>query len=230
MGNHLLKKKLSILEQKLKYKFNNTDLLIESLTHPSMKQVNKFVRDYERLEFLGDAVIGFVVTQIIYNQYSQFNEGNLAKIKSVLVSSKILVKIASTLNLEKFLIITQGEENCGGRNNCNNIENAMEALLAAIYLDSNINNVEKIIYRLWHNYIQDIDFSTDDPKTYLQELLQKKKKASPSYQVINQQGPVHYPLFTVKLTSDDNYQFGKGRTIKDAEKNAAQKLINFFKS
>lgn len=222
--------KLNLLEKTLDYKFNNIDFLIEAVTHPSMKQIDVSIRDYERLELLGDAILGFLVTEMVFNKYTKYEEGNLAKVKAHVVSSATLVKIASTINLADYLIITSGEETSGGRSNPNNIENAMEALLAAVFLDSNIENVRKIVRRLWKVSIDKVDFSAADPKTYLQEFLQKKKLNIPKYELINQEGPVHAPLFTVKVLSGNTSIFGKGKSIKDAEKDAAKKLLKLLES
>ena len=230
MINKFSKEEINLLEKKLDYKFNNVDFLIESLTHPSMKQIDSSIRDYERLELLGDSILGFLVTEMIFNKYTGYEEGNLAKVKAHVVSSGTLVKIASAIDLSKYLIITPGEENSGGRNNPNNVENAMEALLAAIYLDSNIESVRKIVRRLWKESVDNIDFSAADPKTYLQEFLQKKKLNIPKYELINQEGPVHAPLFTVKVSSDSKFKFGEGKSIKDAEKDAAKKLLKLLES
>lgn len=222
--------KLNLLEKTLNYKFNNTGFLIEALTHPSMKQIDTSIKDYERLELLGDSILGFLVTEMVFNKYTKYEEGNLAKVKAHVVSNATLVKIASTINLADYLIMTSGEETSGGRSNPNNIENAMEALLAAIFLDSNIENVRKIVRKLWKQSVDNIDFSAADPKTYLQELLQKKKLNIPKYELINQEGPVHAPLFTVKVSSSDVFIFGKGKSIKEAEKDAARKLLKLLKS
>ena len=230
MINKFPKKELKLLEKRLDYKFNDVEFLIEALTHPSMKQIDNTIRDYERLELLGDSILGFLVTEMIFNKYTEYEEGNLAKIKAHVVSSGTLVKIANTIDLSEYLIITPGEENSGGRNNPNNIENAREAVLAAIYLDSNIESVCKIVKRLWKKSVDNIDFSAADPKTYLQEFLQKKKLNIPKYKLMNQEDPVHAPLFTVKVSSNSKFKFGEGRSIKDAEKDAARKLLNLLES
>jgi ribonuclease III len=229
MINKITKEQINSLEKTLDYKFDNVEFLIEALTHPSMKQISPSVRDYERLELLGDSILGFLVTEMIFNKYKGYEEGNLAKIKAHVVSCNTLVKIANTLNLANYLIITQGEENSGGRTNPNNIENTMEALLAAIYLDSNIENVREIVNKLWQESVNNINFSDADPKTYLQELLQRKKLNTPKYELINQEGPVHAPLFTVKVSSNSKFKIGEGKSIKEAEKDAARQLLALLK-
>ena len=213
------------LEGILNYKFNDISLLEEALSHPSLKQTDNSKHDYERLEFLGDAILGFLVTEMIFNKFTDYEEGHIAKIKAYAISGDILVKIADTINLADHIIMTRGEETSGGRSNHNNIENTMEALLAAIYLDSNIDQVRTIVTTLWSKHIENIDFSTADPKTYLQELLQNKTHIMPKYEVIKQEGAVHSPIFTVRVSVSDKSQTGTGKTIKEAEKNAARKLL-----
>ena len=225
INNNFIQDKLTSLEKKLDYKFNNVNFILEALTHPSMKQVNSSRKDYERLELLGDSILGFLITEMIFNKFTHQSEGNLAKIKSYVVSSGKLVAIANTINLSSYLIMTQGEENAGGRNNPNNIENAMEAVIAAVYLDSNIESVKRVVENYWKKVIYNIDFCSIDPKTYLQEYLQRKKLNLPKYKLISQKGPVHEPLFTVKVSSDTLCKFGTGKSIKKAEKKAAQNLL-----
>jgi len=230
MKNKISTEQIQSLEESLNYQFNNTEFLIEALTHPSMKQIDITIRDYERLELLGDSILGFLVTEMIFNKYTEYAEGNLAKIKAHVVSCETLVKIANTLNLADYLIITSGEENSGGRTNPNNIENALEALLAAIYLDSNMENVRTIVSNLWQSSVDNVNFSDADPKTYLQELLQKRKLSIPKYELVNQEGPVHAPLFTVKVSSNNQFKIGEGKSIKEAEKEAARQLLKLLKS
>jgi ribonuclease III len=230
MTNNISKAQITSLEETLNYQFTNTELLIEALTHPSMKQMDNSVRDYERLELLGDSILGFLVTEIIFNKYTEYEEGNLAKIKAHVVSCSILVKIANSLNLADYLIITPGEENSGGRTNPNNIENALEALIAAIYLDSDIEKVSKIVNKLWQKHVDNVDLSEADPKTHLQELLQKDKLSIPKYKLVGQEGPVHAPIFTIKVSSNDEFKIGKGKSRKEAEKDAAKQLLNLLKS
>lgn len=228
-SNLYLKDNFYLLEQALNYKFNNSKLLAEALTHPSMKQVDPKVKDYERLEFLGDSILGFLVTEMIFKKYKDVEEGDLAKVKAHLVSSEILVHVADKLGLSKYLIINHGEEKSGGRSNTNNIENSMEALIAAIYLDSNIENVRKIVRFFWKNIVDDINFDAVDPKSSLQEIVQKNESDLPQYEVISRKGPVHAPLFKVKVSSVKYSEIATGKSIKEAEKKAAHKLINNLK-
>jgi ribonuclease III len=223
-------KQLDLLQEKLEYKFENTAFLVEALTHPSMKQINKLAANYERMEFLGDSILGFLVTEMIFAKYQFCEEGSLAKIKAYLVSSEIIVKIANELDLSNYLIMTQGEERSGGRDNPNNIENAMEALIAAIYLDNNVDHARKIVSNLWEPFLQDFNLNAADPKSSLQEFLQKRRYEIPQYNLVKQEGASHAPLFTIEVMSDIGSMTGEGKSIKEAEKNAARKLLNLLES
>jgi ribonuclease III len=219
------------LEKAINYYFNNQNLLLEALSHPSLRQhvtKNAPSRDYERLELLGDSIIGFVITEIIFKNYSNFDEGKLAKIKAYLVCKDMLCKVADTINLANYIIMTHGEEASGGRLNPNNIENTMEALIAAIYLDSNIDTVKLVIKDLWSDFLFNIDLSSSDPKTALQELSQSIDHNQPIYEVIQKEGSAHSPIFTVLVRVNQYEQKGQGRSVKAAEKDAAEKLLKLL--
>lgn len=222
---HKIVNKFFKLENSLNYKFKNIDLLKNALSHPSLKQVDNLEGNYERLEFLGDSILGFLTTEMIFNKFTDCTEGILAKIKASAVSRDVIVKVANTINLTDYIMMSRGEENCGGRTNINNIENCMEAILAAIYLDSDINQVHKIVNILWSQHIENINFHESDPKTSLQEMLQSKGFLAPTYEVVNQEGLVHNPIFTVKVTAGTHSNTGMGKSIKEAEKNAAKKVL-----
>jgi len=223
-------KQISGLEDVLKYKFKNLDLVKEALSHPSLKQHDNTIVDYERLELLGDSILGFLITEMIFNNFTFYEEGSIAKIKAYVVSRETIVKVAETLSLSEYILMTSGEEKSGGKTNPNNIENVMEALLAAIYLDSDIHQVRKIVQNLWFRYIENIDFNSIDPKSSLQEWLHHKNHSTPTYEVINKEGPVHAPVFTVQVTVGKHRQEGIGKSIKEAEKEAARRLLNRLKS
>lgn len=226
------------LEDDINYNFTNKDLLIEALSHPSLKQhipKNGIQKNYERLELLGDAIINFAITEILFKNNSTYDEGKLAKIRSYLVSKELLCKIAARISLSDYIIMTSGEEILGGRKNLNNIENTMEALIAAIYLDSNIDNTKQIIYNLWQEFISITDLTDYDPKSTLQELAQKHGIGKPVYEVLKKEGLAHSPIFTIivrmELNNTLNYtETATGHTVKEGEKNAARKLINILKS
>ncbi len=220
--------KLSELENLISYKFNNQDLLIEALSHPSLKQHNArtaVVKDYERLELLGDSVINFIVTEKLYQDFTKYDEGKLAKIRSQLVCKDTLCKIAAKINLANYIIMTHGEEVSGGRNNPNNTENALEALVAAIYLDSDIHKTKEIVQLLWSDLFLEGNFIFTDPKTALQEWAQGQGYTKPLYEIIQQSGAAHSPIFTIKVTVNNCSEVAQGNSIKAAEKKAAEKLF-----
>lgn len=225
MQDNFSKEYIADLEEAIHYQFGNLNFIREALSHPSLRQVNGLNKNYERLEFLGDSILGFLVTELIFHRYKDSEEGMLAKVKAHTVSRETIVKIANEINLAKYIIMTDGEERSGGRENDNNIENTMEALVAAIYLDSDIERTRLVIGNLWSDHINNIDFSLVDPKTYLQEWLQNEDGNMPTYKVIERTGPVHAPTFTVQVIASAHNQIAEGKSIKEAEKNAARTLI-----
>lgn len=213
------------LEEALNYQFKNLDLIQEALSHPSLKQHDRLVRDYERLEMLGDSILGFLVVEMIFNKFRNYEEGDIAKIKSYLVSKDTIAKVALKLNLAEHIIMTIGEEKSGGRENLNNLENTMEAVLAAIYLDSDIECTRKIVQNFWAEYIQNIDFNFINPKSALQEFTHDLMHTIPVYEVIKSDGPMHAPTFTVQVRAGNITEIGYGKSIKDAEKESAKLLL-----
>lgn len=219
------------LEKLLGYSFKNKELLIEALSHPSLRQHHEYKddKDYERLEFLGDAVLNLVITEILFKNFKEYNEGNLAKIRSYLVCKETICVVGAKLTLKDYIIMTHGEEIAGGRNNPNNIENVTEALIAAVYLDSDINTTHNIIGKLWSEFIKIKDLTDYDPKTALQEWAQSREYHIPIYQLIKREGVAHSSIFTVSVKIKDYEQIGIGHSIKEAEKNAARKLLHKLK-
>ncbi|MFK7968008.1 MAG: ribonuclease III [Rickettsiaceae bacterium] len=215
------------LEQSINHKFKNIDLIHEALSHPSLKQYEseQWQKDYERFEILGDAILGFIITEILFHTYKKSDEGKIAKIKSHLVSKETICNVAKKINLANFIIMTKGEEDTGGRSNPNNVENTMEALIAAIYLDSNIETTKKIIIKLWSEFLHNFDLNQIDPKTSLQEWSQGNQHGMPHYEIVSKKGSDHMPRFTVCVYAGPHKETGHGNSIKNAEKEAAKKLL-----
>ncbi len=218
---------LEALEKVLGYNFKNRKLLEEALTHPSMSFRGGPVFNYERLEFLGDSVLSLIICEYLYRAFGKESEGFLSRRKAMLVSKDALVRIARDINLGDFLILSNGEKKTGGRNNINNLENCMEAILGAIFLDSGFNEVKNIILRLWKNILQeDVPCSY---KTILQELVQKKSKKLPEYivekrEIINKQ-----EVFTIRLRVDGlDDLLGSGTNIKTVEKSLAKQMVEII--
>ena len=210
---------LSILMDQLGYQFKDKSLLKTSLTHPSFSKEN----NYERLEFLGDRVLGLIISNEIFNIYSDDSEGGLAKKISFLVCKNTLIKIADKLMLEKYFIISKNIK----KNSFDSIKaNSLEALIAAIYLDSNFSNTYVIVKKLWNNSIKKINLDYHDPKSKLQEWSLKTNNTLPVYEVKKKEGPDHNPIFTVNLKVNGKiYSIGVGKNKQDAEIMAAEKAL-----
>jgi len=221
------------LEKKLSYSFHDIGLLSTSLTHRSYVNENQQsgVSDNERFEFLGDSILGACVSDLIIKKYSGLSEGDLTKIRSVLVCEENLAEIARYLQMGDCLLIGRGEENAGSRNKDSFLANALEAVVAALYLDSDYNNVKDIIYELFKSLLEKDNLKTDysDYKTALQELCQKKYKTTPMYMVVDSSGPEHAKVFEVRVVIINKLtEYGRGRSKKDAEKQAAQKALDIL--
>ena len=211
------------------YKFRNPNLLKIALTHPSA--VNKGETDsYERMEFLGDSILNVVIADIVYNRFTDYSEGQLSIILANLVNSKTIVQVAEKLNLAEKIILDSGEEQCGGRDNPNNLENVLEAVIAAIYLDSDFGTIKKIIKEWWSEFFIDIKkLYQKDFKSQLQEIVQKKYKMLPKYKIDLKEGEAHNPIFTISVSLKNKYEFkAQGKTKKEAEQSAAKEMLNFI--
>ncbi len=213
-------KKFSKLLQSLNYKFKNINLLETALTHSSF---NSNKENYEKLEFLGDRVLGLIISVNIFKRYFKDSEGELAKKQSYLVCKATLKKIADMINLQNYLNIS----NDLSVESINSIKaNSLEALIAAIYLDSNFEEAQKVVDKLWKNEIQNIDLSKYDPKSKLQEWCLKRDSKLPKYNFVNKSGPEHDPIFTISVDYEKKLSAtGKGKNKQDAEINAAELLL-----
>lgn len=210
------------------YKFRNSTLLEEALTHPSFsRDKESHSYNYERLEFLGDRVLGLVIAEILFNKHSDMNEGSLAVVQAHLVNSSCLAEVAKTIGLGDMLRMDLGEEAIGGRRNPRNLENAMEALIAAIYLDSDYATIASIVTKWWEPYLANSEaMDVRDSKSLLQELAQRKRLPLPHYKVITQTGPAHQPTFSVAVSLDGiGAAEGHGLSKKAAELAAAHNLL-----
>ena len=219
---------LQDLEERLNYRFRDIDLLSIALTHRSYVNENPYppLADNERFEFLGDAVLGLCVSDLLINKYVDFSEGTLSKIRGGIVNEKPLAELASSLQLGDCLLLGKGEENSGGRAKDSLLANSMEAVIAAIYLDSGFNEVKTVLEIILAPLLEDSVLLSQnfDYKTALQEFCQKRYKIAPVYTIIDSSGPDHAKIFEVQVTvSDKMPQTGYGKSKKEAEKQAAQK-------
>ena len=221
-------KYLQDLGERLNYRFSDIELLSIALTHRSYVNENPYppLADNERFEFLGDAVLGLCVSDLLINKYVDFSEGTLSKIRAGIVNEKPLAELASSLQLGDCLLLGKGEENSGGRAKDSLLANSLEAVIASIYLDSSFNEVKKILEILLAPILEDSVLLSQnfDYKTALQEFCQKRYKIAPVYTIIDSSGPDHAKIFEVQVTVADKMpQTGYGKSKKEAEKQAAQK-------
>ncbi|MCM1265062.1 MAG: ribonuclease III [Candidatus Gastranaerophilales bacterium] len=216
----------------LDIKCNNKETLEIALTHPSYTKENQIssLKNYERLEFLGDAVLKLIISKLLYNKYPEYKEGELSKIRSILVSDNILSKLAIKIGIDKIMKLGSGEENTGGRTRESNIACVMEAVLGAYYLDGKINYIEDFLKAELLPKSDEIDkhFEKYNAKAVLQEYTQKESNTLPVYTTINISGPNHKPEFEVSVKYNDNeIATGKGYSKKEAQQNCAyQACIN----
>ena len=218
------------IQKIVKYRFNNRQYLSEAFKHRSYLIINRepAYNSNERLEFLGDAVLDLVVTEFLFSRFPQDSEGILSKIKSVLVSRKVLAQIISELKLGDYLLLNRGEEQTGGRSRFSNLANLYESILGAIYLDGGLKSARKfILYTLLDNYDK---YTSDEDhlnyKSLLLEYAQKNGLGNPKYLLICESGPDHDKEFEidVSLPGADNAN-GKGKSKKVAEQNSARNLL-----
>jgi ribonuclease-3 len=213
-------KKLKTFLKKIQYQFKNQSLLEEALTHPSFAKKNKS-NNYQRLEFLGDAVLGLVVAEILIKKYPQANEGELSKRQAYLVSGEVLSQVAKQIGIGEVIKFSEGEKITGGKTNKRNLENACEALIGAIYLDSNLENCQKFILQNWQNIIDQSEETPKDPVSLLQEIVQSKSKKLPTYNIEQIAGNSHQPVFEAVVKFDDKEYRAEGFSKKEAQKNVA---------
>ena len=204
------------------YSFRDKSLIKTALTHSSFSKENK-IKNNERLEFLGDRVLGLIISSEIFKKNLTSTEGELAKQQSFLVCKATLKKVANNIKLREFVNCTQSLKK---KSLDSIIANSLEALIAAIYLDSNINQASKVVLKLWKSFLENINLSSFDPKSKLQEWSLKNKKKLPNYEIISKSGPDHSPTFKVKVILDKNcHSLAKGKSKQDAEIKAANKLL-----
>ncbi len=212
----------SQLEKKINLKFKNKDLLIQSLTH---KSFNKNINN-EKIEFLGDRVLGLVMAKKLLEIYPNEKEGVLDKKYASLVNKNTCLEVAKNIELEKYILILNS------RTKYIKIEDKViadscEALIGAIYLEKGFSVAEKIILELWKKNIKDSIITIIDAKTKLQEFSLKKFKKLPKYKIISNTGPRHKPMFKVAVKlPNSKYYNGNGKSKKEAEQNAALECLN----
>lgn len=216
------------IETKIGYRFDDKKHLNWALTHSSYANEYKKQKIIynERLEFLGDSILGLVVSEYIYRVYPKYPEGELTKLRATVVCEPSLSYLATNLKLGKYLLLGKGEEATGGRDRVSILADAFEALIGAIYLDGGMEYAEKFVLEHLKPVIEDAVNGMElfiDYKTQLQEILQKKNKDSIRYKVVKEDGPDHDKIFHTEVYAKNNVLgVGTGRSKKDAEQNAAK--------
>lgn len=223
------------LETLLDYTFKDKEILRLALTHPSYSQSTKDPnKHYQRLEFLGDAILSFILADHLYMLFPLEREGPLAKYRSALAQGSFLAKLGRRLGLSEHIILSDAEAKTGGAEKDSILEDVLEAIIAAIYLDSDLETTRSTVIS-WYGDIKnclDDELKTQNPKGQLQELIQKTKpEAQLKYTLVTTRGPDHSKEYTIELSLDNKVlATGSGPSKKEAEEAAAQELLISLKS
>ncbi len=217
----------SALEEKIEYTFQNKSLLAEALTHSSYaNEVRNGKKCNERMEFLGDAVLSIVTAELLYNKFPDMPEGELSKLRSSLVCTAELSAFAKEICLGDFLLLGKGEKNTGGNERPSILENAFEALIAAIYIDSGMEKAKEYILRFLNSALENHKINFKDYKTQLQEIVQQNPDETLNYVIAGESGPDHDKRFEVEVHLNSNViGRGIGKSKKQAEQEAAKEAL-----
>jgi ribonuclease-3 len=212
-------------EKIIDYKFNNKSLLFEALTHSSSTKVNSIEnkKNYERLEFLGDRVLGLVLAEYFFKLFPDSNEGFLNDYFQKYANQDFLSKCAKKIKISDFIKTQKGDDL---DNNKSILSDVIESVIGAIYLDSNIDECRKFIVNNMLKIVSETDSPLKHSKSLLQEFCLNKFKQLPKYSMVEKSGPDHMPVFTVSVNiNEKNTMLAKGSNLKNAEENAASKLL-----
>ena len=225
-------KKLELFEKDIDFYFKDKQNLINALIHPSFvknKKINKkkVVNYFERLEFLGDRVLGLSISSLLFNYFRDSNEGDLSKKLSYLVSKEFLYKISLEINIDTILQYSHSSQN--SRFNTSIYSDAVESLIGSMFIDSGYNTTFKFIKKIWNPYLDIDEAKLQDPKTNLQEISQKIDKSLPKYSLLKKEGPPHSPVFTISLeVLNIKNILTQGKTKREAETKAAIKALKII--
>ena len=226
------RKTLNQLFDTLGYEFKNINLIQTALTHSSYANESKGKVEFnERLEFLGDSVLGLTVSDYLYRTYPELSEGVLSKLRAKVVSEVSLAQKARELNLGEYLRLGRGEDNIGGRNRASVLADAMESVIGAIYLDGGMETARSFVLKLMVPVIESYAAGKgpQDYKTDLQEYLQSRSSLEITYRIINEEGPDHDKWFTAQvLHGDKPIGQGQGKSKKEAEQQAAKLALSML--
>ncbi|MBS0272221.1 MAG: ribonuclease III [Proteobacteria bacterium] len=218
------------LEENLKYTFKNSTFLKMALTHPSALPPGQGV-NFERLEFLGDRVLGLVIASWLFEEFPQESEGNMAKWFAGLVQKETLVIIAESIHLDKSMVMKHEKSSSQDKRLETLLADGCEALIGALYLDGGLDSARLFIRHFWKDYFNNVHNLPHDPKSMLQEWVQARGKNHPVYKVLSSTGPAHSPCFIIEVHVDGFEPIqGKGTSKRLAEKNAAKNLLKVIVS
>ncbi len=216
---------LKALEARLGYGFARPELLLEAITHASTAGTGKRI-SYERLEFLGDRVVGLAVAELLIGCFPNEAEGPLAKRFAVLVSRETLAEVAGDLDLSQVIRMAPSEEAGGGRENAATLADVCEAVIGALFLDGGYETAAQLVQRHWRDRVLEDRRPPRDPKTALQEWAQARGLALPSYREVRREGPAHAPDFTIEVqVASFAPEQGQGRSKRQAEREGAEALL-----
>lgn len=218
------------LENILGIKIKNYRVFQEALTHRSYLNENKHknLSSNERLEFLGDAILSFIISEWLFRKLPKASEGALTSFRSNLVKTETLAKIAKKINLGKFLLLSKGEEKAGGRNNSSLLANCLEAIIGAIFIDQDLKVTKNFIYKNFKSFFQEVILQKEvkDFKSLFQELSQEKYKITPKYKLLKESGPDHNKVFTSGVfLGRKKIAEGVGKSKQTSEEEAAKNAL-----
>jgi ribonuclease III len=219
---------ISKFEDIIKYKFKNKEYILEALTHSSYSNENKSYSFNERLEFLGDSVLGIVISDYLFKNEQELPEGELTKLRANIVCEESLSDVAKDINLGSHILLGRGEEATGGRERASILADAFEAVIAAIYLDGGIEYAKLFVLDHMKEIIQDSIKGRifRDYKTHLQEVIQSKGESNIVYNLVEEIGPDHNKRFVMQVKLDDEVLGrGEGKSKKEAEQSAAKQAL-----
>jgi ribonuclease-3 len=223
---------LDLFCQRIEYQFNNKNLLIKAITHPSFNKDKNERNFYQRLEFLGDKVLSLIISDYLFKNFTEDHEGLLSKKHANFVSGEALASIAIEIGLDQVLQVSYGEEKLGGKNNKKNLENTLEALVGAIYLDSDYSHAKDFVLKFWKKYLMQDNYVCNDVISQLQELVQASNRVLPIYNTTKEGGLDHAPIFISCLNLpniQETFQ-AKGSSKKEAQKNVAKIALDYLKN
>ncbi|HUV43028.1 MAG TPA: ribonuclease III [Patescibacteria group bacterium] len=225
-----MKKNLDILQQNLGIKFNQPQLLAQAMVHRSYlnETTGADLESNERLEFLGDVVLSFIISNWLYQEFPNYKEGQLTNLRSNLVRTTTLAKIADQLKIGQNLLMSRGEKSSGGEKNPSLLANSLEAVIGAIFFDQGLAKTEAFVKKQFKSFLEKIVAKGEfkDSKSLLQEKLQEEFKETPIYKTLKEEGPDHAKIFTVGVYSQgDLLTQEKGKSKQEAEEKAAKAAL-----